>query len=78
MKITIENCRNAPKWVTLEKMLKEVTGDPAGHFTKIDRADGMVDYRAPGEFNLAWAKDWIGDTSLPITLVCIPVGKSSV
>jgi len=76
MKITIEHCRYAPKWETLNKMLKEVLADPDGRLSKIDRVDGGVDYHATGRYNLEW-DDRRSHAVLPITLVCVPVGKSS-
>lgn len=80
MKIVIENCRYAPTWASLEKVLKEALGDPDGHITRIARVDNGCDYRATGVYKLSWdPRSILGGqfaVSLPITLVCAKVGES--
>ena len=74
MKIVIEHCRRAPKWESLQQVLKEALGDEDGHFTKIDRVDDHIDHGATGAYKLMWANDHNEQTLLPITLICVAVG----
>jgi hypothetical protein len=53
MKITITDARHTPKWETLEQAIQEAT-DTNGQLTRINRKDGGVDYRAPGEYELTY------------------------
>jgi len=54
MEITITQCTNAPKWETLEQIIREVTANQRGRLVKIDREDGRCDYRAPGVYNIGF------------------------
>lgn len=72
MKIVIEHCRYAPKWETLEALLKETTNNPEARIKSVDREDNGTDYRKPGVYNIGL--DQGNQTTLPITLEVVAVG----
>lgn len=53
MTITITNCKLAPKWTTINHLVREATGQP-GTLVRIARRDNGVDYRALGEYDLSY------------------------
>jgi hypothetical protein len=73
MEITITHCRYAPKWESLEKVIREATNEPEGRLVKIDRADGRCDYSKPGLYHLRFEQS--NQTLLPIRLEIVAVGQ---
>lgn len=73
MKVVIEHARFAPKWETLEQLLRETTNNPDATITKIDREDNGVNYSETGVYNIMFKQG--NNTSLPIRLEVIPIGK---
>jgi len=66
MDITITHCRYAPRWETLQQMIRETTNEPEGLLVRISRIDGGCDYRAIGVYTLDFLQS--NGTILPITL----------
>jgi hypothetical protein len=52
MRITINHCRYAPRWETINQVIREATNDPKGQLIRISRRDNGCDYRAPGIYDL--------------------------
>ena len=73
MEITITHCRYAPKWESLEQVIREATNEPEGRLVKIDRADGRCNYRNPGLYHLRFEQS--NNTLLPIRLEVVAVGQ---
>ena len=73
MEITITHCRYAPKWESLQTVIREATNDHGGRLVKIDREDGGCNYRETGVYHLLFKQN--NDTSLPIRLNIVGVGK---
>jgi len=73
MKIVIEHCRYAPKWDTLEMLLREATNDQSATITRLNRPDGQCGYREPGIYELDLRRD--NNTTLAITLEVVAVGN---
>jgi hypothetical protein len=67
MEIKITGASAAPDWNMLQDVIRQVTKHPKGILTKIGRADKGVDYRAIGDYNLAFAANH-GACSKPISL----------
>ena len=73
MKITITHCRYAPRWDSLQTVIREATNDQ-GEFIKIRRRDGGCDYRNPGVYDLDFKQ--ANKTILPIVLTIKAVGEA--
>jgi hypothetical protein len=73
VEITITHCRYAPKWESLEKVIREATNEPEGRLVKIDRADGRCNYSKPGLYHLRFEQS--NNTLLPIRLEIVAVGE---
>ena len=73
MEIVIEHARYAPKWETVQQLLRETTNNTKATITKIDREDKGTDYRKTGVYNIML--DQGNNTALPITLEVVPVGQ---
>jgi hypothetical protein len=73
MNIIITHCRYAPKWDTLQRIIREATNELNGELTRISRTDGGCDYRALGEYDLDFKRT--NHTILPVKLTVIGVGK---
>jgi len=56
MIIKITDCTLAPKWETLQTMVRESIYDKDAVFTKINRKDSGCNYRSPGEYELELRK----------------------
>ena len=52
MRIKIEGAKNAPKWETLQSMIRESINDDAGKLVRIARTDNGCDYHGCGEYDL--------------------------
>lgn len=52
MKIRIEGAQNAPKWETLESIIRESVNDDTGKLIRIARVDGRSNYHGCGEYDL--------------------------
>jgi len=74
MEITITHCRYAPRWETLQAIIRESTNEHDGLLIRISRLDNGCDYRAPGVYNLGFRMK--NGCILPITLTVVAVGKS--
>lgn len=72
MEMTITHCRYAPKWETLNTLLREATPQD-GMLVRISRRNRGVDYRAPGVYDLGFLQE--NGTVLPITLTVQAVGE---
>lgn len=57
IKITIEGAKKAPHWETLQGVIREITKEPEGKFTAINRGDGQCDYTALGNYGLTFIGD---------------------
>lgn len=68
MEITITNCQQAPKWESLEQVIKEATNSPQGRLVRISRKDNGVNYRGPGVYSLGFRESNSEQTTLSITL----------
>ena len=75
MKITITHCRYAPKWESLEQVIKEATNEPEGRLIRISRDDNGCNYRAPGIYSLGFRQS--NNTVLPVKLEVVAVGHKS-
>ena len=73
MDIVITHCRYAPRWETLETMIREATNEADGRLVRIKRKDNGVDYRAIGVYRLDFRQN--NKTILPITLRVVGVGE---
>jgi len=71
MKITITNCHQTPKWVTLQTLIRETTNEPKGRLVTIERADQHCDYRQPGSYHLQFEQS--DQTRLPIELEIVAI-----
>ena len=72
MEIRIENCRQAPRWSTLETLLRETT-NRAGRIISINRTDRGCNYRKPGEYRVKFS---CGENSyVEILLYCQPMAE---
>lgn len=72
MKIVIEQCRYAPKWETLQELLRQTTANYNAVITKIDRRDNGCDYGSTGVYDIRL--DQGNQTYLPIVLEVVAVG----
>jgi hypothetical protein len=52
MNITITGARYAPRWDTLQVLIREMMADPSATIVRISRLDGGCDYRALGRYAL--------------------------
>ena len=68
MEITITNCQFAPKWESLEQIIKEATNKPQGRLVRISRQDNGCNYRAPGTYSLGFRQSNSDMNILSITL----------
>lgn len=62
VKITIEGMRYAPKWVTLQDVMRDATNNDGLLFTRINRKDKGCDYRGHGVYDIDYI-DRYGDVS---------------
>ncbi|RKZ86254.1 MAG: hypothetical protein DRQ39_05945 [Gammaproteobacteria bacterium] len=76
MEITITHCRYAPKWESLQQVIRETTNEPRGQLVRISRDDNGCSYRAPGVYSLEFRQN--NNTVLPIRLEIVAVGKKPV
>ena len=53
IKITISGVVQAPKWDTLQDLLRESLKDKQALLTRISRPDNRCDYRANGDYELS-------------------------
>lgn len=56
MSIRIDGARFAPHWETFQESIRQSTGR-SGRLTRINRKDGGVCYRDPGEYELLFICD---------------------
>ena len=75
MKITITHCRYAPRWETLENVVREATNNAKATLIGISRDDGGCDYHSPGTYSLKFRQG--NDTVLPVCLTVVAVGKGA-
>ena len=75
MQITITHCRYAPKWDSLQTVIREVVNDPDGTIIRIARKDNGCNYRSPGKYSLSFLSG-NKTQSLPIELNIVAVGCS--
>ncbi len=68
MEITITHCRYAPKWESLETVLREATNEPHGQLIRVSREDKGCDYRGLGVYNLGFRQT---NGVLPIKLTVL-------
>ena len=73
MEITITHCRYAPKWEALQTLIRQVTNEPDGIITTLNRVDKGTDYRKPGVYSIKFRLS--SKCLLPITLNVVAVGK---
>jgi hypothetical protein len=69
MQITISNARHAPKWETLQTIIRE-TVDGNATLNMIDRLDGGANYNGTGEYELSYSN---GVQSIHISLSVTPL-----
>ena len=60
MRITIEETPYAPKWETLQEIIREATADDSATLVRLNRKDNGCDYLRPGEYELG-VRDQYGD-----------------
>ena len=56
MSVRIDGARFAPHWETFQESIRQSTGR-SGRLSRINRKDGGVNYRAPGEYELVFICD---------------------
>ncbi len=69
MKITIEGSDSAPKWETLQNVIREMTNSPQGYLNRVRlfRRNGRNWYfRGPGAYSLTFVRS--DGTTIPVEL----------
>jgi len=52
MEITIKGVKHGPSWDALQAMVRDMTDDEQATFTRINRRDKGVNYRANGVYDV--------------------------